>query len=100
MRRKTGNTRRVRKISNPSALKQFVLKEARKLQKENLGQSDPMEPLDVSADEYEAGEEADQLEKDIDHLKVLKIEEGRLLKKLKRLREVRRVVKSRIVKKI
>jgi len=83
-----------------AALKRYILREARKLQEENLASVDPMEPVDVSAEEYEAGEEADQLEKDIDHIKALKIEETKLINRLRRLREVKKIVKNRMLKKI
>lgn len=98
-RRKSVKRPRSQKLSG-SALKKYILGEARRLQKENLGSADPMKPVDASAEEYEAGEEADQLEKDIDHIKALKIEEARLIKRLQRLREVKKIVKKRMLKKI
>ena len=38
------------------------------------------------------------LEKDIDHAKVLKLEERRLLKRLKRVKEARKLIHKRILK--
>ncbi len=98
-RRKSLKRARSRKLSGP-ALRKYILREARKLQTENLGDADPMQPVDASAEEYEAGEEADQLEKDIDHIKALKIEETKLINRLRRLREVKKIVKKRMLKKI
>ena len=98
MRRRKNSGRKVRRITKPNTLKRLILSEARKINEENLGNSDPMEPLKADASEYQPGEEASQLEKDIDHLKALKIEERRLVKKLKRLKEVRNVIKKRMVR--
>ena len=98
MRRRTTrrNAKAARKIGTP-ALKRFIVSEARRLQRENLG-DEPQPVEDVEAQEYLPGEEADQLEKDLDHMKALKIEEARLVKRLKRLREVKKVVKKRMVR--
>lgn len=70
---------RVRKIT-PEILKQIIVQEARKLQKESIEGID--RPEDLKADETEADEYADTLEKKVDHLKVLGIHENRLRAKL------------------
>ena len=54
----------------------------------------------VAADEVDADGLADTLEKDIDHVKVLKIKERRLRKDLKKIQERRRKIRSRILRKI
>ena len=94
-------SRRVRKLT-PKTLKRMIKEEAKKIQLET---SDPIAAgLDdtekVSADEVDADELAGSLEKDLDHLKVLKIHEARLVGKLKRLREARALLRKRITKRI
>ncbi len=93
--------RRVRKLT-PAALKQMIKEEARKIQRES---SDPIvagvdDIEKVSAEETDADELAGALEKDIDHLKALKIHERRLVRKLKRLREAKTYLRRRITKRI
>ena len=94
-------SRRVRKLT-PSTLKKMIQEEARKIQQES---SDPIvagveDPEKVSAEEVDADALAGSLEKDLDHLKVLKIHETRLVSKLKRLREAKTKLRKRITKKI
>ena len=94
-------SRRVRKLT-PSALKRMIKEEAKKIQLET---SDPIAagvevPEKVSAEETDADEYAGSLEKDIDHLKVLKIHETNLVKKLARLREAKNKLRKRITKNI
>jgi septal ring factor EnvC (AmiA/AmiB activator) len=93
-------SRRVRKLT-PSKLKRMIKEEAKKLQTEL---SDPVakggDIEKVSAEEVEAEDLADTLEQDIDYLKVLKIHEAKLVKKLSRLREAKTRLRSRITKSI
>ena len=94
-------SRRVRKLT-PNALKQMIKEEARKLQRES---SDPIvsgvEDIEkVSAEEVDADELAGSLEKDIDHLKVLKVHEAKLVSKLRRLREAKSALRKRITGRI
>jgi predicted nucleic acid-binding Zn-ribbon protein len=94
-----------RKIS-PSQLRKIVLLEARKLQKESL--SGKVEDTSkVKAEEYEAGQEATTLEKDLDHIKALKIKESllnrqhkKLVREMRRLQEAKRKLRKKIVKNI
>lgn len=75
-------------------LKRIISEERRALNEEGLGpiKDIPKKPnREVDADEF-----ADTLEKDIDHLKAMKVSEAKLLKKLKQLREA----KQRQVRKI
>lgn len=94
-------SKRVRKLT-PRTLKRMIKEEAKKIQLET---SDPIaagveDPAKVSAEEVDAGDLADTLEKDIDHLKVLKVHEAKLVSKLKRLREAKSLLRKRITKKI
>ena len=92
-------SRRVRKLT-PSTLKRMIKEEARKLQTELSGPAEPKDIAKVSADEVEADEMADTLEKDIDYLKVLKIHEAKLVSKLNRLRGAKTRLRRRITKSI
>ena len=90
---------RVRKLS-PSKLRQMVLRERRR-----LFESDPIvkgvkDPEKVVADEVDADGLADTLEKDIDHLKALKIHEKKIFKKLRRIQEAKKILKRRLLKKL
>lgn len=49
-------------------------------------------PEDVAADEHDADDFANTLEKDIDHLKALKIKEARIKRKLQRIQARRKTV--------
>jgi hypothetical protein len=94
-------SRRVRKLT-PASLKRMIKEEAKKIQLET---SDPIaagieDPAKISAEETDADELAGSLEKDIDHLKVLKIHETKLVKKLKRLRGAKNKLRRRITKNI
>ena len=87
---------------SPKMLRRMVLEEKARLVRET---SDPIdagvdEPEDVEADETEAGDEADTLAKDIDHLKVLKIEEARLYHRLVKINEKKNRLKKRVLKRI
>ena len=97
MRRKS----RVQRLT-PGMLRKMVLEEKARLVRET---SDPIEagveePEKVSADEKDADEQADTLAKDIDHIKALKIEEDRLRRHYKKIQEVKKALKSRIIKKL
>ena len=80
-------------------LRAFVLNEADKLQKEALAKK--IEDVSkTKADEYEAGDEAGTIEKDIDFIKALNIHEKRVLKKLKIIREHKKRLQKNILKKL
>ena len=92
---------RVRKLT-PSTLKKMIQEEAKKIQLET---SDPIaagveDPEKVSAEEVDADALAGSLEKDLDHLKVLKVHETKLVSKLRRLREAKNKLRKRITKNI
>lgn len=93
--------KRVRKLT-PSALKRMIKEEAQKIQKES---SDPIvsgvdDIKKVAAEEVDADELAGSLEKDIDHLKALKIHEEKLVTKLRRLREAKSALRKRITDRV
>ncbi len=80
-------------------LRAFVLSEAEKLQKEALAKK--IEDVSkTKADEYEAGDEAGTIEKDIDFIKALNIHEKRVLKKLKMIREHKKRLKKNLLRKL
>ena len=91
--------KRVRKIT-PSFLKKVIMQEARKLQNETVspGELTPIEK--VKAEEVDADEFAGSLEKDLDHVKALKIQERKLVKQIKKIREARAKLRKRITRKI
>ena len=93
-------SRRTKRLT-PSLLRKIVLEERAKL----LETSDPIvagveDPEKVNADEVDAADLAGSLEKDIDHVKVLKIKERKLRGELKKIQERRRRIRSRILRKI
>lgn len=71
-------------------LKQIIEEEASKFGK--MQQTD-----DVKAEETDADEYADSLEKHIDYVKALKIEETRLRQRLVRIQEARAKAKKKIL---
>tara|TARA_E500000331_G_scaffold345162_1_gene382401 strand:- start:330 stop:617 length:288 start_codon:yes stop_codon:yes gene_type:complete len=90
----------VKKLT-PGMLRKMIVQERRRLRET----SDPIaagveDPEKVSAEEVDADAQADTLEKDIDHLKVLKIKEAKLRKQLRTVTERRRRVSKRIKRKL
>jgi hypothetical protein len=75
----------------PKLLKRIIDEEVAK-----FGDMEDVEKRAKDTEETEADEYADALEKHIDYVKALKIEEGRLVKRLKTIRET----KQRFLKKI
>ena len=67
--------------------------------------SDPVaagieDPEKVDAEEVDADEYADSLEKDIDHMKALKVHEKKLRLKLKKIQEAKKQIRNRVVRKL
>ena len=81
--------RRSKKMT-PRQLRMFVTSEARRLS----------ETLEQGKDEVDADALANTLEKDLDHMKALKIKEGRLKKNLVKIEEAKKVLRSRIMKRL
>ena len=85
----------------PKLLRKIVLEERERI----LNESDPIEAgiddvTKVSPDEKDADEQQDTLAKDIDHMKALKIEEARLVKRFKKIREAKKRLKNRVIKQL
>lgn len=80
----------------PKILRRIIQEEKKSL-RETLeqGQEDPEK---ISAEETEAGDLAKSLEKDLDHLKVLKIQEAKARKILKRIIESKKVLLRKLSK--
>ena len=89
--------RRSKKMT-PRQLRMFVTSEAHRIS-ETLEQG-KAEPEDVTVDEVDADALANTLEKDLDHMKALKIKEGRLKKNLLKIEEAKKVLRSRIMKRL
>ena len=93
--------KRVRKLTAES-LKKMIQEEARKIQLET---SDPIaagveKAEKVKAEEVDADEQAQSLEKDIDYIKALKIHESQLREKLKKIKKAKDLLGKRITDKI
>ena len=90
-------SRKIRKLT-PAVLRKIVLEETSRVNESLSGELEDTEKVEaevVAADELGT---AAALAKDIDHAKVLKLEEAKLNKKIKRIQEMRRRLRARIVK--
>lgn len=92
--------KRTRKLT-PAILRKMVIQERKRM----LETSDPVaagieDPEKVNAEEVDADKLAGSLEKDLDHLKALKIQEKKLHKKLKTIKEAKRILVKRVAKRI
>lgn len=92
-------SKRVRRIT-PSVLRKIVVEEAQNMQTEAVTGGDLTPTEKVEAEEVEASDYAGSLEKDIDHIKALKIHERRLIKKIKQIREAKSILANRIASKV
>ena len=81
----------------PKILRRMIQEEKRRSVFETLEQ-DNVDPEKVSAEETKAGDLADALEKDLDHLKALKIQEANARRKLKRIIESKKVLLKKLSK--
>ncbi len=88
---------RVKKLT-PRMLKKMVLEEKARL-RETLEQGEE-DITKVDAEEVDADEQAETLEKDIDYIKVLKIEERKLRRKLARVNEAKKKLRRRVLRKL
>jgi hypothetical protein len=80
----------------PQLLKQIIEEEVSK----NFGEMEDTEDKAKDTEETDADEYADALEKHIDYAKALKVEEGRLTKRLAKIRETRQRVLKKIAGKV
>ena len=92
-------SKRVRRIT-PSVLRKIVVEEAQNMQTEAVTGGDLTPTEKVEAEEVEASDYAGSLEKDIDHIKALKIHERKLIKKIKQIREAKSILANRIASKV
>ena len=90
--------RNVKRLT-PKTLRKLVMEERRKLQRETL-EKGLEDPTKTKAEEVDADGYADSLEKDIDHMKVLKIKEARLKKQLRQINERKNRLRTRILKRL
>jgi len=80
-------------------IKRIVKEELGRLNEEGLsGELEDVEKVAKDVPETDASEYANALEQDIDFMKALKIQERRLVRKLKRIQEARNKLRSRILK--
>ncbi len=87
-----------RKISHRS-LKRIIQEELAKITEAELsGELDDVEKVAKEVPEKDASEQADSLEHNIDFMKALKIQEKKLVKSLKKIREVKSKLRTRILK--
>ena len=86
------------KRMSTSQLRLLVRQEARRLS-ETLEQGKE-EAEDVNVKEVEADDLANVLEKDLDHMKALKIKEVRLKRNLKKIVEAKKSIRTRIMKRL
>ncbi len=90
--------RRMKKLT-PALLRRMVLKERRKISETSDPIAAGVEDVEkVEAEEVDAGDQAKTLEKDIDHLKALKIKEAKLRRELRRVHEARKRLGKRVLK--
>jgi len=82
----------------PTLLRKLVLQEKRKIQ-ESLEQGEE-EVEKVDADEVDADDLADSIEKDIYFIKALKIQERVLNRKMRKVQEAKKRLKTRLQKKL
>ena len=98
--------RRKAKKLTPRLLRKIVLEETKRVHRSRRVRESltgALEPVDqVSADEVDADKLGTSvaLEKDIDHAKALKLEEARLTRKIRKIREARKRVRTRIARKL
>lgn len=81
-------------------LKKLVLEEVEKMKLEEADALETVESRKDDADEVDADDYADTLEKKIDFYKANKVKEQRILRNLKSLRETQSRLKSEIAKKL
>ena len=86
------------KRMTPRQLKKFILDEAKSLSETLEQGKDSPEKVDV--DEVDADKLAKTLEKDVNFMKALKIKENRLKKRLAKITEAKKVLRTRIMRRL
>jgi len=84
----------VKKLT-PSLLRKIIEEETAK-----FGDMDDVEKRAKDTEEVDADEYADSLEKHLDYVKALKVEEARVVKRLVKIREVKQRVLKKIANKV
>ena len=90
---------RVRKLT-PSLLRRMVLQEKRRMHEVLEQGGGDSEKVADKTKEVPADDLADSIEQDIDWMKALKIKESKLKKRLKKIYEVKKKLRSRVIKKL
>ena len=90
---------KVKKLT-PALLKKLVLRERKKMMESlELGE-ESVEKAASKTEEVDADELAGSIEQDVDFIKALKIKESRLRNSLKRVTEVKRKLRARVIKRL
>ena len=90
---------RIKRLT-PQMLRKMVLQEKKRVRETlELGIED-VEKAAAKTPEVDADKQADTLEKDVDFLKVLKIQERKYAVKLRRIQEAKTKLKKRILRKL
>lgn len=84
----------------PSILRSIILEEKAKLMNESDPVADGGDLAKISVEEVDADKQAKTLEKDIDFIKVLKIEERKTRRYLKKVQEAKAQIAKRLLTKI
>ena len=90
---------RIKRLT-PKMLRKMVLQEKKRVRETlELGQEE-VEKAAAKTPEVDADDQANTLEKDVDFLKVLKIQERKYAVKLRRIQEAKVQLKKRILRKL
>ena len=90
---------RVKKLT-PSLLKKMVLRErSRMLETLELGEEN-VEKAAGKTEEVDADDMAGSIEQDVDWMKALKIKESRLRRDLRKINEVKKKLRARVLKRM
>ena len=90
---------RIKRLT-PKMLRNMVLQEKKRVRETlELGQEE-VEKAAAKTPEVDADDQANTLEKDVDFLKVLKIQERKCAVKLRRIQEAKVQLKKRILRKL
>ena len=82
-----------------NTLRKLILKELHGLNESELsGELEDVEKVAKEVPEKDASEQADSLAHNVDFMKALKIQEKKLIKSLKKIREVKSKLRSKIIK--
>jgi hypothetical protein len=83
----------------PKMLRKLVFEEKKRML-EDFGAEESIEKVAKDTEEVEADDLADSIEKDIDWMKALKIQEAKLRRRLRRVNETKKRLRRRVIKKL